>query len=174
MAHSDDVKEYAKELYVSVDENGNKKHTLRQIAELIQQKTNKKINYTTIGQWADDGDWDKILLKAMQHGIKTAHKTSEEINTELIEEQGKDIAFLYGAAKTALEIGLKGVKALDENGELSETARVKLMEFGSKTMIALNDMCQKIQVDLSMKLAHNDASIRVIDDVIEAEAEVTE
>jgi hypothetical protein len=161
MAHSDDIKEYAKELYVQT-ENGVKKYALRDIKKKIGQKYDKTVSINTISLWADENDWNKLLLKSIQHGIKTAHKTSEEINTELIEEQGKDIAILYSAAKKCLEIGLKNINALDEQNELSESTHVKLMEFGAKTIIALNDICQKIQIDASLKIAQDLTEIKII------------
>jgi len=92
MSNNLEVKEYAKELYLTPDDKGRHKYSLRQIATKIQQRFNKKVNYSTISLWAQNEGWQNLWEEAYKIGATEGLKDKEqvnEINQKIIEERKK-------------------------------------------------------------------------------------
>lgn len=72
MAYSDELKEYARSLYIALDEEGKPAETLRTIAKKIGQKKKKSDSNTsqdTINQWIREGGWE-VDLEEQQRKFK--------------------------------------------------------------------------------------------------------
>jgi len=72
MANKEEIMEFAEELYLYPDEEGNHKYTLREISSEIQQKFSKKIHNTTILNWARKYGWDKKWESSVKQGLTKA------------------------------------------------------------------------------------------------------
>ena len=60
------IKDYAKDLFLQVDENGNKKYSLRDICEKILQKFHKSIDPKTILNWSNKENWINIYSASVR------------------------------------------------------------------------------------------------------------
>jgi hypothetical protein len=86
---NDKILEYAKNLYLTIDDKGKKLYTLRDIANKILQTHHKKIDFSSIGQWAKKNSWDVLLQAAKNLAIQ---KQSEQKDEQIIEALADDIA----------------------------------------------------------------------------------
>lgn len=90
--YSNEIKEYAKKLYLSVDESGNRLYTLSSIADKIKAELGVKISRHTIHSWAVKYKWDleeKIINKAILKEDEKSLEFKNKIN-KLLEEQKTD------------------------------------------------------------------------------------
>jgi len=97
--------DFAKELYLQYDNEGNKVFSLRDIATKIIQKFDKKLTAQTVKNWADKKDWNKINAKIKQQSIikaKDAKFTADEI---VIEKESDKLAKTYKYAEQLENIG---------------------------------------------------------------------
>lgn len=82
MAYSQEVREYAKELFLTVGENGEHKYTLQEICDQIGQKFDgvQKLRKQTVQTWATKKDksteksWADIWDSGQRHGIQEAQR----------------------------------------------------------------------------------------------------
>lgn len=105
MAVSKKTKDFAKSLYLSRDEEGKRKYSLRDISREIEQEFNRKYSHVTIGNWAKEGDWDRILQKAVQFGIQQASDCQLTTEEQIIEHAANDLAEVYKYGKVLSQIG---------------------------------------------------------------------
>jgi len=125
--YSNEIKEYAKKLYLTVDEHGNKLYSLQKIAEKIQAELGVKISRNTIHKWAVKYDWDleeniinKAITKKDDDSLRLKHKlhqllkeweTDEELFELLIKAKRKVI---FDMIETADKLKRVINKYLDE------------------------------------------------------------
>ncbi|MGC8885493.1 MAG: hypothetical protein ACP5KK_03310 [Candidatus Nanoarchaeia archaeon] len=80
-----EIREFAKELYLSCDNNANHKFSVREIIEKIKEVFGKKVSERTIYYWIEKFEWDKefeqksteLVALALQR-YKEAEKLTEE------------------------------------------------------------------------------------------------
>ncbi len=63
--YSEEIINYAKELYLTVDEKGNRVYSFQQIADKCNSKFNASVTKVTIKRWADRYGWQKLLHQAI-------------------------------------------------------------------------------------------------------------
>lgn len=96
--YSQKVVDYAKELWLEFDHNGEHRYKSSEIAKKIGTKFKKKITTKTIANWAREHEWQKLFEVAKQEGIKTAIVEYQSERQELIKEKSLKFAGLYRRA----------------------------------------------------------------------------
>ena len=100
-----DMIEYAKGLYLKYDSEGKKLHSLRKIAEMIQQKLNKSVNYSTVLNWSKKYEWNKLNEKIKQQSIEKATEEKFTKEEQLIDAESDKLAKDYKNAENLANIG---------------------------------------------------------------------
>lgn len=90
--NKESIIEFAKELYLALNEQGNHKYSLRDMCAEIYQKFTKNLPHQTIMNWARKYGWDVKWKEAVKEGVtqgleETGNKTKEEQLDEAIEKQ---------------------------------------------------------------------------------------
>ena len=86
--YSEEIVNYAKELYLTVDDKGNRVYSFKDISTAIRQKFNVEIDRTTIYQWAKRKGWDKLLHQAIVVSAydEESKKETEATITKVVEK----------------------------------------------------------------------------------------
>jgi len=154
-----EVIEFAKELFLTPDENGNHKYSFRKISAEIQQKFSRKIDNATIVKWAQKFGWNKLWNEGVRYGITEAiakqesDKSKEEQFIEQIAKIKKD--------KTIMDMNILKLsyKFIIENGFTSIYEALKAYETASKNLQAsdiLDNMNEKIKIIIPSEILPND------------------
>jgi len=143
------VIDFARSLYCEVNEGGQKKYTLLQIAKLVHQKCKFAINQSTISRWVIKYDWEDTFIKLKQAGIE---KAKGDIDNKLINEKADIIAEIYkdnktihSVAKNHLLARLTGQPVKDKDGNPIDVSKIwmndliRLMEHSEATLLNLHD-----------------------------------
>jgi len=124
--------EYAKELYLTPDEQGNHKYSLRDIATQVQQKFNRSINASTVLRWAEKYGWDKLWDEGVREGIteliakQESDKSKEEQFKEAIAKAKRNDFVIASNLKTL------GYQYIKEHGFGSVMEALKAIETGMR------------------------------------------
>jgi hypothetical protein len=124
--------EYAKELFLTPDEQGNHKYSLREIATQVQRKFNRSINASTILRWAERFGWDKLWDEGVREGIteliakQESEKTKEEQFKEAIAKAKRNDFIIASNLKTL------GYQYIKEHGFDSVMEALKAIETGMR------------------------------------------
>lgn len=76
------IREYAKKLFLTVDENGKRLYSLQKIADKIQTELGIKISRNTIHKWAIKYDWE-LEEPLIQKAIVKKDEGSQNLKTKL-------------------------------------------------------------------------------------------
>lgn len=78
MTVKEPILEFAKELYLTPNEQGNHKYSLQNICDKILQKFNKSLTRPTILNWSRKYGWDKLWDESFKRGITKDFKSDED------------------------------------------------------------------------------------------------
>lgn len=135
MAYSNEIKDYAKELFLTVGSNGEHQYTFQDIRDAICQKFDdvKKLKRQTIQQWATAKDkitkksWTDLWDKGQRHGVKKAIEDAER-NIQADEELELQVdAITHARAERAIKLG-KLVDRKLKNNEKLENIDLKILQ----------------------------------------------
>jgi hypothetical protein len=87
--------DFAKDLYLQVDENGKRIQTWVSISNVIQETFKKKIHYSTIAKWAVKYGWEKTFNQIKMVGIEKAKLSSQEKENKIVDAKSDIIARIY-------------------------------------------------------------------------------
>lgn len=118
MSYDPKIKNEARDLFLLVDKQGKRQHSLNEIAAIISKKFRKKIHRSTIHTWKESEDWDSDFVKMKKYGIKRA----EQADDELLFQKSSDIASFYKIAKG---LNIQASNALLEIFERHEKKRAE-------------------------------------------------
>jgi hypothetical protein len=125
--------EFTRELYLTPNEQGNHKYSLRDICSEMLQKSYKNVTPITISRWAKKFSWDKLWEQAVKEGITKSivgkidkNKTLDEQYREAIAKR-KERDFVI--ASSLKELGYSYIQA---NGFSSTTEALKAIDTGMK------------------------------------------
>ena len=131
--NKEEIIEFAKELYLTPNEQGNHRYSLRDICAEILQKSDKKLTAQTISEWSRKFGWDKLWEQAVKEGITKAisgkidkNKTLDEQYREAIAKR-KEQDFIIATNLKAL-----GYKYIQANGFTSSMEALKAIDTGLK------------------------------------------
>ena len=124
--------EFAKELYLTPNEAGNHKYSLRSISAEIEHKFSKKLANTTILNWSRKYGWDKLWEEGVREGITEALAKEQSERTK--EEQFKEAIAKKKQQDFTMMTNLKvlAYKFIRENGFSNVNEALKAMETGMK------------------------------------------
>lgn len=86
---------YARELYLELDTDGNRKYSYADIAIKIQEKCNISVDQSTISRWAQADRWETLLQIAKNTGVQKALKEKQTREENIKEAKANEIADLY-------------------------------------------------------------------------------
>lgn len=163
------ILEYAKELYLTPDEEGNHKYSLQNIVDLIRQKFDKKFTRETIRRWAEKYGWKTLWEEAVRKGLTQAIKAEyakgkdkdkelDEKYEELIAKKKRD-DFLR-----ATQLKILGFKYIQEHGFSSVSDALKAIEIGMKYT---EDAITKVEAEVKSEDAKRvEEAIRALTEAI--------
>lgn len=139
----EEIIEYAKELYLTPDEDGNHRYSLRDISTEIQQKFNTNIHYTTILSWIKKYGWDKVWDEGVRYGVAELIAKKDERKTK--EEQFKEQIGKVKSNKALMDINIikLAYKHIMENGFQSTAEAIKAYDSATKSL-QNNDLIEKL------------------------------
>lgn len=134
MTHNKEaIIEFAKELYLTPNEQGNHKYTLRDICSEIKQKFSKNLTNPTILNWARKYGWDSLWKQAVKEGITEAiggkidkNRTLDEQYQEAIAKRNREDFIIATNLKTI------GYKYIATSGFVSAFEALKAIDVGMK------------------------------------------
>lgn len=145
------IKDYAKNLYLTVNEEGNKLHTYDAIAKLVQKKYKIAINLVTIQRWCKKEDWDGTFIKLKQAGLEKGKEQLQEKENKLIDEKSQTIADIYKSNKTIQRLSQQTIVSrllnkplTDADGktitaDVGTTDLIRLLQHAENTILNLHD-----------------------------------
>lgn len=135
----DEMKKFAKSLFMQVTKNGRHKYSFEKIALEIRHKFYRAYDRTNIEKWAIAGKWKIDFEKAKEKGIEKAVKIELSEREVFINSMTEDVKKNYLAYDWAREVGQQVLLSLlgdptnpDEPCIISEQAALKLFEMGIK------------------------------------------
>ena len=140
--------DYAKKLYTSYDSEGRKEYSLREIEKKILQKYNKKITHTTVREWSNKYDWNKINEKIKQQGIQKAKDEKFSVDEQIIEKESDVIAEIYKYAEQGMKIGYREIFQIFKKGgvPISDTSvrdLIALVKMNTDIIFRINEIPEK-------------------------------
>jgi hypothetical protein len=147
----ENIRNYAKGLFLQVDANGNKVHTWDSISKLILKKFKLEIHFTTIQKWSKKEDWSDTFIKLKQAGIEKGKEQYQEKENKLIDEKSQVIADIYKSNKQILSLAkntllsrLSGQPLKNSQGEeitpkIQDANLIHLLEHAEDVLLNLHD-----------------------------------
>jgi len=139
----EEIIEYAKELYLTPNKDGNHQYSLREISTKIQQKFNTEVHYTTILKWIKKHDWERIWDEGVRYGVAELIAKSKEEKTK--EEQFKEQIGKVKSNKAIMDINIikLAYNFIIENGFQSTAEAIRAYETATKSL-QNNDLIEKL------------------------------
>ena len=139
----EEIIEYAKELYLTPNKDGNHQYSLREISTKIQQKFNTEVHYTTILNWIKKHDWERIWDEGVRYGVAELIAKSKEEKTK--EEQFKEQIGKVKSNKAIMDINIikLAYNFIIENGFQSTAEAIRAYETATKSL-QNNDLIEKL------------------------------
>jgi len=139
----EEIIEYTKELYLTPDEEGNHRYSLREIEAEISQKFHKNFTYRTIANWAKKYGWDKVWDEGVRYGVAELIAKKDEKKTK--EEQFKEQIGKVKSNKAIMDINIikLAYKFIMENGFQSTAEAIKAYDSATKSL-QNNDLIEKL------------------------------
>lgn len=143
--------EFAKSLYLEVNENGEKAYSCEYIAIQLQKKCKYECNQSTVYRWAKNNDWDGLFEKIKMAGIEKVKNSIQQKENQLIDEKSQVIADIYKSNKTLQKISqqtilarltgqqVKGVNGEPINADFGNSDLIRILQHAEATLLELQD-----------------------------------
>lgn len=92
MAYDQKIIDHALDLYLEVDNTGNRRFSFGQIAEKLSRKYNKTIKREIIYQWEKRNNWKTLLLAGKKLGQEKAVREAVDKEVTITDAIANDIA----------------------------------------------------------------------------------
>jgi hypothetical protein len=86
-----EIQEFAKQLFMEADKDGNHIYSYSKIAEKIKKTYGVKYTHITIFNWATNGRWQDIFEAAIKHGEKQAIDLVHQTTLDKVMSQEKEL-----------------------------------------------------------------------------------
>ena len=150
-----EVVDYARELYLTVNERGERVYSLQKIAEKINERFNVKLTKVTVKNWADKNNWKRLLSQAIVvSGYEEESKQEVEgVVTQIVEKEKLPadeelIEKLARAKRTILVKHLRMAKKLYqavEDHDPKDRRFPRLCEVANQVGKAVYDMLSEVE-----------------------------
>jgi hypothetical protein len=145
------IRDFAKDLFLQVDADGNKVNTWDSISKCILKKFKLEIHFTTIQKWSKAEDWNNTYEKIKMAGIESAKSELQVKENKLIDEKAQVIADIYKSNKSIQNLSkqtiisrLLGKQVTDKDGneiksDFGNTDLIRLLQHSEQTILTLHD-----------------------------------
>ena len=143
--------DFAKNLYLEVNDKGEKAYSCEYIAIQLQKKCKFECNQSTVYRWAKKNDWDGLFEKIKMAGIEKGKESIQQKENQLIDEKSQIIADIYQSNKKIQSITQKtllsrltGTQLKDSNGndvnaDMGNSDLIRLLQHSEATLLELQD-----------------------------------
>ena len=132
------MQQYAKRYWLTVDDNGNRKFTLAQIANKIKKKFNKEIDKSTISLWAKNLKWQEsfndVKILAIQ---KLTGKQIDDVEQAIIEIKASEKAEFVKMFKALAREFSNEIQRRIKSGDIAEAPLRDLITGLEKSFLAI-------------------------------------
>jgi uncharacterized protein with von Willebrand factor type A (vWA) domain len=148
-----EVIEYAKKLYLTIDENGKRVYSLSEIAKKLDEKFAVKLTKETIRQWANKFQWNRLLSQAIVVSgcDKETQEKMEATITQVVEELPVDEELIEKIARVKrsvlmqhLEMARKLYQAVKER-DPNDKRFPRLCEVANQVGKAIYEMLSEVE-----------------------------
>jgi len=157
------IQEFARDLFLRVDDEGHKIHTWDSISKAILKKFKLDIHFTTIQKWSKKHDWSATFEKIKMAGIERGKQEFQRKEAQIIDEKADTIADIYKSNKQLQRLAqqtiiarMTGQKLKDKEGneiktDVGNTDVIRLIQHSENTLLTLHDKKpdKGDQIDLS-------------------------
>lgn len=128
MAYSEKIIDEAKNLFLTVDDKGNRKYSFQEIAQkLTENKSIKKIVKSTIIGWAKNCNWEIEYQAIKNLGQEKAIQETSDKEKTLFDSKSNDIAERRISAKQIKDKADKIlIKILDANIQIDDVEKLSI------------------------------------------------
>lgn len=143
--------EFAKELYLEVDTDGNKLHTWDYISNELLKKFKVKLHLSTISKWSKKYHWEDLFERIKMAGIEKSKAEFQDKENKLIDERSKVIADIYNSNKTIQTLAnqtilarITGQELKNKDGAIIKTDMqtqdvIRLLQHSEATLLELHE-----------------------------------
>lgn len=100
MAYSDDIKDFALDLFLQYTDEGGHKYSSADISAEILQKFDKVIDRSTIQTWSKASGWDVLFQSGLNQGVEQAINEAKEKDETIREAKAREGKQLYQQNKS--------------------------------------------------------------------------
>jgi len=148
-----EVVDYARELYLTVNEKGERVYSYQEIANKIDERFNVKLTKVTIKNWADKHNWPRLLSQAIVVSAydEEGKKETESIVTKVVRDLPADeelIEKLARAKRTVLINHLRMARKLYravEDHDPNDRRFPRLCEVANQVGKAIYEMLSEVE-----------------------------
>ena len=154
--------EEAKSLFLTPDEKGNRKYSLRAIATLLRQKYTCNIHHETIRRWAERYGWMILWEEAIKKGIVAAAVEKEKAKEQRIDEIYKEAIARrkkedYLLLTEIRNLAIESLRAKKQAGEFLEPQEaLKALELALKYSNYDQSVDNELRIIIEMKSRTDD------------------
>lgn len=121
------IKDFAKDLYLELDITGERKYSLREIAQKVEQKFNKHISFNSVRNWAEKDNWEKLLTEIKGLSVQKAKNEQFTKDEQIKEAKSNENAEIFKAWKYVFGTQLKEYQERVKGGRLSDIRSEELL-----------------------------------------------
>ncbi len=159
-AKKEKIRNYAKDLYFQVDDEGHKINTWEGISKAVLKHFKILIHFTTIQKWSKKYDWEDTFEKIKMAGIERGKEKFQEKENQIIDEKANTIADIYKSNKNLQKIAqqtllarltdqpIKDSSGKEIKADVGNTDLIRLIQHSETTLLNLHDK----RTDISLKI----------------------
>lgn len=147
------IVEYAKKLYLKYNDSGERLYSLHEIATKVQQKYNTKTNKTTIRNWSENYDWNKINEKIKIHSIAKAKDSKITSEERIIEAKSDDLAEIYKQSLNVFRASAVAFKKSFDANKLSAKDALQGLKMASEILLRINEIPENVTIKNEINLS---------------------
>lgn len=133
------MKDYAKELYLMVAEDGSHFYSLQDIADRVTQELNESVTKTAIFHWAEKGNWQILYTKIKQYGIEKAEAERLGKEEQIKEKESDKVADIFKVCDGHYKMSVNIITKL-----LSEQMESGVVNFTPTELILINKDAREV------------------------------
>lgn len=142
----------ARELYLELDTEGNRKYSYADIVAKIGQISGIEVSDETVRRWAIDDRWETLLQAAKNIGIQKALKEKETREESIKEAKANEIADLYKVNMAFFRGASKEIAEMLKEKRLTDRDLLWLFKTSGENVMRLHEMTKTSDDDKILEL----------------------